>query len=287
MSVYPVKKVNGPHIQIGGDDVESTNVTVPPFLASLWQMVNLGECIHWASDGESFVIDSTEEFEEKILPAYFKHNKLSSFVRQLNMYKFAKIGHSSVAQWSHKLFLRGHAHLLSEIRRKTYEPKTEENALPQPVPITFQSKSFPAASSASVALPPSAYLTLQDQLASLMETQRIQQQRISELESRRELIQKELVEGKNVQEAMQQQLQDSVKNVTSLLAVLLAKHGSHESSMLSPSGMNLGSSQGSSFPPPLTLYSEITENSLFSSALSRGTSINTNEPQLQKRKFNS
>jgi hypothetical protein len=49
------------------------------------------ETVRWNQDGNSFIIENIERFEEEILPVYFRHRNFSSFVRQLNMYDFHKI----------------------------------------------------------------------------------------------------------------------------------------------------------------------------------------------------
>lgn len=36
-------------------------------------------------DGKSFIIHDIVEFESNVLPYFFKHNKMTSFVRQLNV----------------------------------------------------------------------------------------------------------------------------------------------------------------------------------------------------------
>ncbi|KAI8890777.1 winged helix DNA-binding domain-containing protein, partial [Backusella circina FSU 941] len=44
--------------------------------------------IYWAPSGEKVIIRNRDDFSNKVLPYYYKHNKWSSFVRQLNVYGF-------------------------------------------------------------------------------------------------------------------------------------------------------------------------------------------------------
>jgi hypothetical protein len=65
---------------------------VPLFLLKLYEIVDdkaTSSIVDWAEE-EGFVIKSPVFFENQIIPKYFKHNKLTSFVRQLNMYDFRK-----------------------------------------------------------------------------------------------------------------------------------------------------------------------------------------------------
>ncbi|XP_071444638.1 heat shock factor protein isoform X2 [Hetaerina americana] len=107
---------------------EGTNV--PAFLTKLWKLVEdpaTNGLITWSSEGSSFLIRNQAQFSRELLPLYYKHNNLASFIRQLNMYGFRKI--SSVdsgglkldrdeMEFAHKYFLRGHSCLLSNIKRK-------------------------------------------------------------------------------------------------------------------------------------------------------------------------
>ncbi|EIE87401.1 hypothetical protein RO3G_12112 [Rhizopus delemar RA 99-880] len=73
-----------------------TQKSVPAFLNKLYSMVNdptTNDLICWAEDGKSFFVNQQEDFARKVLPRFFKHNKFSSFVRQLNMYGFHKVPH--------------------------------------------------------------------------------------------------------------------------------------------------------------------------------------------------
>ncbi|KRX00175.1 hypothetical protein PPERSA_10674 [Pseudocohnilembus persalinus] len=82
------------------------------------------DIITWNDDGTSFKVLKLNEFSEKILPQFFKHNVFSSFVRQLNMYDFHKISKhhdTDENEWKHVNFKRGHPELLAQIKRKGSE----------------------------------------------------------------------------------------------------------------------------------------------------------------------
>lgn len=54
------------------------------------QQPEYNEYLLWSGDNE-ILIKSGKKLEEKVLPYFFRHRHLSSFVRQLNMYKFNKV----------------------------------------------------------------------------------------------------------------------------------------------------------------------------------------------------
>ncbi|KAF8317453.1 hypothetical protein DL93DRAFT_2055636 [Clavulina sp. PMI_390] len=105
---------------------------VPAFLNKLYQMIDeptTDDIIHWADDGESFYILSQDELQRNVLPHWFKHNKFTSFVRQLNMYGFHKMqqmkqgalknaADEEVWQFHEPNFRRGRLDLLKLITRK-------------------------------------------------------------------------------------------------------------------------------------------------------------------------
>jgi len=103
---------------------------VPAFLAKLWKMVDnpeTDELISWSEEGTSFIIKNQSEFARSLLPYYYKHSNMASFVRQLNMYGFHKVlsvdsgglkGENDESEFSHPYFMRGQEHLLDQIKRK-------------------------------------------------------------------------------------------------------------------------------------------------------------------------
>ena len=60
-----------------------------------------------------------EEFTNMVLPKYFKHKNLPSFIRQLNMYGFTKtVMDSNVHDFCHPYFRKDRKELLAKIKRK-------------------------------------------------------------------------------------------------------------------------------------------------------------------------
>ena len=49
------------------------------------------DIITWSSTGRAFGIRNMAVFKTRVLPQYFKHDKFSSFQRQLNLYGFRKV----------------------------------------------------------------------------------------------------------------------------------------------------------------------------------------------------
>ncbi|CAB1320471.1 unnamed protein product [Coregonus sp. 'balchen'] len=113
----------------GGVVVSGSNV--PAFLTKLWTLVGDPETdplICWSPNGNSFHVFDQGQFSKEVLPKYFKHNNMTSFVRQLNMYGFRKVVHIEQGglvkpekddmEFQHPYFIRGQEHLLENIKRK-------------------------------------------------------------------------------------------------------------------------------------------------------------------------
>ena len=62
--------------------------------------------ICWGSEGNSFIIRNQTEFAKTLLPYYYKHSNMASFVRQLNMYGFHKVtNYGNTAEIQHISFI--------------------------------------------------------------------------------------------------------------------------------------------------------------------------------------
>ncbi|PKK33238.1 heat shock transcription factor 2 [Columba livia] len=95
----------------------------------------------WGANGQSFLVLDEQRFAKEILPKYFKHNNMASFVRQLNMYGFRKVVHldsgivklerDGPVEFQHPYFKQGREDLLEHIKRKVSSSRPEENKIRQ------------------------------------------------------------------------------------------------------------------------------------------------------------
>lgn len=95
------------------------------FLQKTFDMLSdetLRDIVSWTEDGSAFIIKNPTVFSESILPKYFKHSNISSFIRQLNMYDFHKKRSACKEQtFKHSLFLKDQPDFLKCIHRKISE----------------------------------------------------------------------------------------------------------------------------------------------------------------------
>ncbi|KAJ4883977.1 Heat stress transcription factor A-8 [Raphanus sativus] len=116
-------------VKSSSDRVDSSSSpSVAPFLRKCYEMVDdssTDSIISWSSNGDnSFVISDTTLFSTHLLPKYFKHSNLSSFIRQLNIYGFRKVD-ADRWEFANDGFVRGQKELLKNvIRRKNVQSST-------------------------------------------------------------------------------------------------------------------------------------------------------------------
>ncbi|KAK5853435.1 hypothetical protein PBY51_007218 [Eleginops maclovinus] len=120
------------------------NSNVPAFLTKLWTLVedaDTNEFICWSQEGNSFLVLDEQHFAKEILPKFFKHNNMASFIRQLNMYGFRKVMHIDTGivkqerdgpvEFQHPHFKHGQDSLLENIKRKVSNTRPEDNKIRQ------------------------------------------------------------------------------------------------------------------------------------------------------------
>ncbi|EOD31088.1 hypothetical protein EMIHUDRAFT_449660 [Emiliania huxleyi CCMP1516] len=97
---------------------------VAPFLIKLFEIVSSpasDNLVCWSEHGESFKID--------VLPLYFKHDNLRSFIRQLNIYGFQRCQNSSgrdrTMEFFHPMFTRNGMRNLKDIKRGNQSKKND------------------------------------------------------------------------------------------------------------------------------------------------------------------
>uniref|UniRef100_A0A667I0C0 HSF-type DNA-binding domain-containing protein n=1 Tax=Lynx canadensis TaxID=61383 RepID=A0A667I0C0_LYNCA len=118
------------------------NSNMPAFLSKLWTLVeetHTNEFFTWSQNGQSFLVLDEQRFVKEILPKYFKHNNMASFVRQLNMYGFCKVLHigsgivkqerDGPVEFQHSYFKQGQDDLLENTKSKVSSSKPEENKI--------------------------------------------------------------------------------------------------------------------------------------------------------------
>lgn len=119
---------------------------VPPFISKLSDILSAtdstAESIRWGEAGDTVLVNDPIRFARDVLPRYFKHNNIRSFVRQLNIYGFQRCrqlaGQLSSDGTSHgelefyqPNFLAGRKDLLRQCQRGTAsQPQRPPVALP-------------------------------------------------------------------------------------------------------------------------------------------------------------
>lgn len=89
MAMNNMNRFSSGEIEHGVGDGAKREPGIAPFVTKTYDMVedpNTNSVICWSSSGSSFVISDHNRFSFELLPKYFKHTNMSSFVYQLNNY---------------------------------------------------------------------------------------------------------------------------------------------------------------------------------------------------------
>ena len=109
---------------------------VASFISKLQQILNddnNNDSVCWSPDGSSFSIKNVKKFEDVLLPLYFRHSRMASFVRQLNMYGFHKVRTSSdLVVFAHEGFQRQHLENAVVVRKSQEPSHRRQNKGPSP-----------------------------------------------------------------------------------------------------------------------------------------------------------
>ncbi|KAG0144577.1 hypothetical protein CROQUDRAFT_672265 [Cronartium quercuum f. sp. fusiforme G11] len=86
------------HLQMGsdGNEVEtSPPTTCTAFISKLYHLCSHDDYrafIRWTAPGDAFILaHANTDFATIVLPKFFRHSNVSSFIRQLNLYNFTRI----------------------------------------------------------------------------------------------------------------------------------------------------------------------------------------------------
>jgi len=94
--------------------------TFPVKLHAILSRTDLSDFIQWCEHGGAFRIVKPKEFASHVLPCYFDHNNLSSFLRKARCWGFRRIKKGEEAgSYFHESFRRDMPHLALRMRRQS------------------------------------------------------------------------------------------------------------------------------------------------------------------------
>ena len=151
-STFPDTNPSRPAVpQQQDEESQDGQVKTANFPTKMMQILSNPDYTHivsWMPHGRSWKVHKQKEFEEEIIPIFFQHSKMTSFIRQANGWGFRRMLSEGLDQNSyyHELFLRGKPHLVKVMRRTTgaktvlprqMEPHFYSIAKERPLPEIF------------------------------------------------------------------------------------------------------------------------------------------------------